>query len=276
MDRPGDTAALLRFLITQLDDELESGRSRFTPPLLLRLDGVDVACAVDGVDLKVKPLEGHPVSVLRCVTAPPEWFGVGVLTGGWSHWPGRESVRVRVTSFVCRDGTELAAVRSEGAELQLIEGRGFGPALDTLRRVLQLPTDPPDVTIAEWLTKCWLMLVAKQTKRGRRAPKLSWPEAAALHPALGVTGARPDELAVVALDAAAAMTWERFRQLHVAEGSDEAAWMDDGMFARWQVHGHPPIAELLRRAGRRLTPAARRDVEATLTAWGLLDSASVA
>jgi hypothetical protein len=254
---------LLRFLITKLDDELESGLTRVAPPVLLRLDGVDVACAVGGVDLKVKPLDGHPAEVLRCFTAPPEWFAVGVLTGGWAHSPGAESVRVRVTSLVCRDGTELSAVRRAGEELELMEERGFGNVPDTLRRVLGLPTDPPDVTIVEWLAKCWLMVIAKRAKRGKRAPKLSWSDAAALHPSLDT-----EEMAT--------MSWERFRQLYAADGSEEAAWMDEGMFARWQVHGYPPVAELLDRAARRLTPEARRAVERALTAWGLLDSASVA
>ncbi|MEY2474918.1 MAG: hypothetical protein QOG87_233 [Actinomycetota bacterium] len=263
MDRPGDTAALLRFLIGEMDDELESGRASVTPPVLLRLDGVDVACAVGGIDLRVKPLDGHPAQVLRCFTAPPEWFAIGVLTGGWAHAPDAESVRVRVTSLMCRDGTELSAVRRSGEGLAFMEERGIGNVPDTLRRVLGLPTDPPDVTIAEWLAKCWLMVIAKQAKRGKRSPKLSWSEAAALHPALDA-----GEMA--------AMSWERFRQLHAERGSDEAAWMDDGMFARWQVHGYPPVAELLKRAARRLTPEARVEVETALTGWGLLDGASVA
>ena len=262
MDRPADTAALLRFLITKLDDELEAGRARVTPPVLLRLDGVEVACAVGGVDLKVKPLDGHPAQVLRCFTAPPEWFAVGVLTGGRAHAPGVEPVRVRVTSLVCRDGTELSAVR-KGDELEFMEERGFGNVPDTLRRVLGLPTDPPDVTIVEWMAKCWLMVIAKHAKRGKRAPKLSWPDAAALHPSLDA-----DEMAT--------MSWERLRQLYAERGSEEAAWMDAGMFARWQVHGHPPVADLLKRAARRLAPDALAAVEQRLAGWGLLDGASVA
>lgn len=262
MDRPADTAALLRFLITELDADLEAGRARVAPPVLLRLDGVDVACAVGGVDLKVKPLDGHPAQVLRRFTAPPEWFAVGVLTGGRAHAPGVEPVRVRVTSLMCRDGTELSAVRN-GEELSFMEGRGFGNVPDTLRRVLGLPTDPPDVTIVEWMAKCWLMVIAERAKRGRRASKLSWSEAAALCPTLDA-----EEMAT--------MSWERFRQLAVCDGSEEAAWMDEGMFARWQVHGHPPVTELLKRAARRLTPDALAAVEEVLTDWGLLDGASVA
>ena len=262
MDRPADTAALLRFLITEMDDDLESGRARVAPPVLLRLDGVDVACAVGGIDLRVKPLEGHPAEVLRGFIAPPEWFAVGVLTGGWAHAPDTESVRVRVTTLLCRDGTALDAVRPVGGDLRFMDGCGTGAVPDTLRRVLGLPTDPPDVTITEWLAKCWLMVIAKGAKRGKREPKLSWPDAAALHPTLDA-----DEIAT--------MTWERFRQLQAERGSEDAAWMDDGMFARWMVHSHPPITELLPRAARRLTPSAAAAVESTLRGWGLLDDPRV-
>jgi hypothetical protein len=270
MDGPGDIAALLRFLITRMDEGVEAGDAGVAPPALLRLDGADVACAVGGIDLHVKPLEGHPAEVLAGFTAPPEWFGVGVITGGWQHAPGVDRVRVRITSFVCRDGTELAAVRAGGEDLRFMEERGEVRVLDTLRRVLELPTNPPDVSIAEWLAKCWLELIVRRATRGRRAPKLAWRDAAALHPAIAVVGARPDELATVAPRAAPSMRWERLRRLHASRGDELAAWMDDGMFARSMVHGHPPVADLMKRAARRLTPDARARVEATLELWGLL------
>ncbi|MEY2565997.1 MAG: hypothetical protein QOE35_526 [Actinomycetota bacterium] len=273
MDGPGDIPALLRFLITGMDEDVEAGEAPVAPPALLRLDGADVACAVDGIDLHVKPLEGHPAEVLAGVTAPPEWFGIGVITGGWQHAPGVERVRVRIISFVCRDGTELAAVRTEGEDLRFMEGRGEGQVPDTLRRVLGLPTNPPDVSIAEWLAKCWLERILQRAKRGGRAPKLAWRDAAALHPAIAVVGARPDELATVAPRTATSMRWERFRRLQAAHGDALAAWMDDGMFARQMVHGRPPVDLLLRRASRRLTPDARARVEATLEEWGLLAAA---
>jgi hypothetical protein len=66
------------------------------------------------------------------------------------------------------------------------------------------------------------------------------------------------------------MRWERLRRLHASRGDELAAWMDDGMFARSMVHGHPLVADLMKRAARRLTPDARARVEATLELWGLL------
>jgi hypothetical protein len=265
MERPGDTADLLHFLIQRMDDEIESGEARVEPPLLLRLDGADVACATDGIDLHVKRLDGHPAEVLTGFVAPPEWFGVGVLTGGWGHEPGKERYRVRVTSFMCRDGAELAAMRADGSgELRFLEGRSDGLVADTLRRVLELPTNPPDVSVEEWFARCWLDAIVAGTKRGKRAAKLGWQEAAELHPALASMGAASD------------FSWERVRQRVAAEGSEMAAWMDEGMFARSTVYGRPSVDLLLSRAERRLTPDARRRVHALLREWGLLDRSSVA
>jgi hypothetical protein len=142
MDCTGVVAELLHFLIRRLDEAFESGAPPDALPLLLRLDGADVACATDGVDLHIKSFEGHPAQFLAGFTAPPEWFGVGVVTGGWAYEPGQEQARVRVTSFVCRDGTELTAIRRTGGKLEVLEGRGEGEVLDTLRRVVGLPTGP--------------------------------------------------------------------------------------------------------------------------------------
>ena len=279
MEGPESVVELLSFLVRQMDEDLESGRSSIQPPALLRLDGADVACAVGGVDLHAKPFEGHPAEVLAGFIAPPEWFGVGVLVTGWQHdlTGQREKVRARITTIMCRDGSVVDAVRTEAEGLKMMGGDAVGLVPDTLRRVLGLSTAPPAPgDLEEWMAKCWLQIVLTHTRRGKRAPKLRWREVAALHPAIDTVRADPADLAEVAPALATNMTWERFRQIHADDGDDLAAWMDEGMFARWSVQGHPPVAELLRRAQRRLTPEARIRVEATLEEWGLLDRASAA
>jgi hypothetical protein len=270
MDRPGDVAELLEFLVRELDDDYESGTGRVPLPALLRLDGVDVATAAGGVDLHAKPLDGHPVDVLTGFTAPPEWFGIGVAVTGWSHEDGRRD-RARITTLICRDGNEIGGLRVTGQALRIIHDHGVGPVPDTLRRVLGLPTPAPDVTLVEWMAKCWLEIVIRRAKRGKRTAKLTWREAAVLHPAIDTVGAEAEDLPDVAPALAANMRWERFRQLHAADDAD-AAWMDEGMFASWMVHGRPPLSVLLRRASKRLTPNAVCNVEATLAAWGLIDA----
>lgn len=279
MEGPGSVVELLSFLVRQVDEDLESGRSSIQPPALLRLDGADVACAVGGVDLHAKPFEGHPAEVLAGFTAPPEWFGVGVLVTGWQHdlTGRREKARARITTIVCRDGAAVDAVRTEADGLRMTEGDAVGFVPDTLRRVLGLPTAPPAPgDLEEWMAKCWLQIVLTQTKRGKRAPKLRWREVAALHPAIDTVGADPADLAAVAPELATKMTWERFRRIHAEDGDDVAAWMDEGMFARYEVGGRPPVAELVRSARTRLSPAALARVEETLLEWGLLDRAAAA
>ena len=267
-DHPGDIADLLEFLVRELDERYESGTATVPLPALLRLDGAEVATAVGGVNVHVKPLDGHPAQVLAGFTAPPEWFAIGVAVTGWSHEDGRRE-RARITSLLCRDGSEVGSLRVRGGELRIMREHSVGVVSDTLRRVLGMPTPPPDVSINEWMAQCWLEIVLRKAKRGKRAPKLTWRAAAALHPAIDTVGAEAEDLPEVAPALAAQMRWERFRQLHAADDPD-AAWMDEGMFARAMVHGRPPISVLLQRASRRLTPDARSTVEATLAEWGLL------
>lgn len=273
MDAPSDVSELLEFLVRRLDEEYESGTSSVPLPALLRLDGAEVATAVGGVSLHNKPLDGHPVAVLTGFTAPPEWFGIGVVVTGWSHEHG-ERHRARITTMLCRDGSEIGGIRVSGRDLQVIHEHAVGPVADTLRRVLDLATPPPDVSINEWMAKCWLEIVIANARRGKRTRKLTWRETAALHPAIETVGAEAEDVAEVAPALAANMRWERFRQLHSLDEPD-AAWMDEGMFARSMVHGRPPIDTLLRRASKRLTAEALRGVEAALADWGLLGAATV-
>jgi hypothetical protein len=189
------------------------------------------------------------------------------------HDDGRRE-RARITTLLCRDGSEVGAVRVDGRDLRILTEHSVGVVSDTLRRVLELPTPPPDVSLTEWMAQCWLEIVIRSAKRGKRAKKLAWREAAALHPAIDTVGAEAEDLPDVAPALAANMRWERFRQLHAADDPD-AAWMDEGMFARTMVHGRPPLDTLLDRASRRLTAEAARRVEATLAGWGLLDAAAV-
>ena len=166
-------------------------------------------------------------------------------------------------------------MRIDRDDLQVLTEPSVGMVSDTLRRVLGLATPPPDVSIDEWMAVCWLEIVIARARRGKRAPKLSWPEVAALHPAIEVMAVSPAELTAAAPEAAAAMRWERLRQAYAAADA-RASWMDEGMSTRWMVYGRPTLDELLRRAAKRMTADARAAVEATLAGWGLLGRASVA
>ena len=266
---------LLRLLVAQLDAGLQEAES--DEAWLLRLDSVDA----EGGNLGLKPLDGHPSDVLMGFTAPADWFAVGVASDGWVHSlepaPRVARQRMRMITLVARDGSEVAAIRRYGNdELDFLPGLGEGQLADVLRRVLELPTAPPDVPIGELLAKFWLQRIIAGAKRSRHAAKLSWEKAAALHPAMELTDkpVTANNLAAVGADIAGRMDWERLRQQAARGGGADAgtaAWMDTGMFARWQIDGRPPLADLMRRASHRLTPPASARVAETLAGWGLLE-----
>jgi hypothetical protein len=178
--------------------------------------------------------------------------------------------------LAARDGSVASAIRRFGHdELEFPPGPGEGALLDVLRRVLRLPTPPPDVGLGELFAKLWLEEIVSAGRRSRHSPKLSWERAAALHAALRVRD-RPstaNNLVALGSELATATSWERLRQAWArgsGAGARDAAWMDAGMFARCMVEGRPPVEDLLRRATHRLTPAAAKKVREALAAWGLL------
>jgi hypothetical protein len=184
--------------------------------------------------------------------------------------------------LVCRNGFEVGGVHKVGEPLELLEEHPVGIVPDTLRRVLELPTAPPAVPIDEWLALLWLSRVVGAARRGKRQPKLSWEEAAALHPLTDLAEAEcgveltPNQLVVDGPRMASRLDWDRMRAVYARDGDERAAWMDAGMFARWMIGSYPPMSVLLGRAARRLTKQAAADVSAALSGWGLLAAASVA
>ena len=101
----------------------------------------------------------------------------------------------------------------------------------------------------------------------------TWPALARLHPAAGPhgdpTGAAlpPVELAAAAGMLAAAWPWHRLRGDPGAVPvpgarpvSGLAAWMDDGMWARWLLSHLPAVDDLLSAVGALLPPSLGRTV----------------
>ena len=235
----------------------------------------------------------HPLDVLVGFRAPATWAGLGVVCFGWaspvaptdldadrhtttgprpSQHPDRR--RVRVTTLVGRDGEERATATLDDGSV--VDEPGTGTVTDALRRCLGLPTEPPPVGTAELFAAVWL---AELAAGGR--PR-SWPEAALRHPALQLLAGRfprpqPEELIGCGRSLHRTMTWERLRQraadgrmdLDVGIDAPTAAWMDDGMFARWVLGSVPPLPRLLADAAAVLSPDVVRRVRRTLRAWNL-------
>jgi hypothetical protein len=144
-----------------------------------------------------------------------------------------------------------------------------GRLLDCLRRCFALPTSPPPVEPAYLMATAWLISVLEATAEPG-ATRLTWSEVTRLHPLARVlAGDLPDGCSHLAPAlcrlVASAWTWDDYRRLASDSDclgelcpSDLAAWMDDGMFARWMLGSLPDTEELLTAARVALVPSAAR------------------
>lgn len=228
----------------------------------------------------------HPLDHLLGFVAPPTWTGLGLVCFGWASPPsvdgcgGRPSEhperrRVRVVSLLDRSGEERATATLDDGTV--VDEPGAGTVSDALRRCLGLATPAPPVGSGELFAAMWLSSIASSRRR------LTWAEAVMLHPAMQLlarsAGRRPqvEELVSSGRSLARAMPWGELR-LRAASGvkdggigvsADLAAWMDDGMFARWVLGGLPPFTPLLRRCSTVLAPEVLRRLRRSLRAWNL-------
>jgi hypothetical protein len=232
---------------------------------------------------RVLPDGAHPLDHLLGFVAPPSWSALGLVCYGWASPPsdtgGRPSKhpdrrRVRVVTLLHRNGEERATAALDDGSV--VDEAGVGTVADALRRCLGLPTLPPPVSTAELFAALWLGRVAAQPSR------VSWAEAARLHPAMEALAAgghrpQPEELVAAGRALHHSLLWGELR-LRAAAGrrdpgvevpADLAAWMDDGMFARWVLGGLPPFNSLLHRCSRVVAPEVYRRLRRTLRGWNV-------
>jgi len=220
--------------IVTLVDAAVADRGWHRPHLLLAVEGHDEHGALD---LRVRELSDgvHPVDELLGLCAPASWTAMGAVTYGWaapldgpatrpSAHPDR--CRARVTSIVDRTGLE--AVTTALDDGRVIDDPGVGVLGDVLRRCLGAPTAPPP-PLRELMNVLWVEALLADATSIRR-----WDDALASQPPV--------------------TTWTHLRHLaRDAPGFGAlAAWMDDGMFARWLLGGHPSLGQLLDNADARL------------------------
>ena len=233
----------------------------------------------------------HPLEVLMGFRAPLHWRLLGVsCTGQARHVrrtrrsPGTlpEGDAVTVTLLVDRDGDAACVVR-KGDEVTPMPGRPEGTVADACRRALGLPTAPPPGTTLGLWTLNWLDRVVEVATRADAGSRLTtWPQVAELHAAVGpltgaVTGVSgPAALAASAQALAEAWTWARLRdepavvELPGRPPSPQlAAWMDDGMWARWLLSRLPGRDDLLAAVHALLPARLAEGVHVVArTAWG--------
>jgi hypothetical protein len=188
--------------------------------------------------LYLRPLDR--VDELLGFDAPASWAVFGVVAagtaatlGGWSR-----PQPVEIAHLVHRDGTTTTRLRGPDGDTVPTTGTD-GAVPELCRRVLGMatppPAQPPDVLLdALWLDAVCTAVLARDA--GDPPPR--WDALASLHPVGGPTVPAP--------------RWGALRrraalgQLGVPGITKaDAAWMDDGMFARWSLSGVPDAADLL-------------------------------
>jgi hypothetical protein len=272
--------------------------------LALAADADLSAAAVGGALLRISDLApaaraftwislegGHPLEVLMGFRAPRHWRLIGVSCTGEARQvrrarrsPGTlpEGDAVTVTLLVDRGGDAACVVR-RGDEVTPMPGRPEGTVADACRRALDLPTaPPPGSTLGLW-TLTWLDRLVDVASRADACSRLTtWAQVAELHPAVGrLTGeiagvSGPAALAASAWALAETWTWARLRadpavvELPGRPPSPQlAAWMDDGMWARWLLSRLPGRADLLAAVRALLPVRLAEGVEVvTQAAWG--------
>lgn len=241
------TIDTLTGLVAEIDDLCES-RGWGSPPQL-----IGVIATRDGLEVGWHELDQFPIPLLLGFTAPDEWLAVGVALEDDGPPPARS------IAVVSRDGPMVTAMRTDAGLFAMPEP--LGPLADTLRRAMRLPTAPAEESMAAYaaaLLTGTLVEIGGRA-RGRRLGMSTVLAMVEVANKLVVTG-----------------DWGMLRA-RIADGSvggtnlwpEWAAWMDDGMAARWLTDGITPHDELLERARRAVTRPAWRLMTAALARWGL-------
>ncbi|HEX2850054.1 MAG TPA: hypothetical protein VHN98_05860 [Acidimicrobiales bacterium] len=251
----------------------------------------------------------HPMEHLLGFVAPDEWYALGVVSFGWaspmSHDDSGyrttirpslhpERVRVRSVFLAARDGSEAST--TELADGRVLDTPGEGTIADAVRRALALPTKPAEEPLNALMTSMWLeqALIAAEEwweearenggrgARGRRSGP-DWSDLASLHPVLARARARGVRTPSSRLDDvgrlfAENIGWADVRWESITGAApwgievepDLAAWMDEGMYARWLLAEHPSVDALAERLRALVSRDCVRKLDACLEAWGLL------
>ncbi|TML14172.1 MAG: hypothetical protein E6G39_08795 [Actinobacteria bacterium] len=234
---PRSRSELLREIASLLlDDEIEG-------PLAVAL-----ADYSDGgpFDLSVRALPSNdPITALFGFLAPDEWVVFGVVTGGSAHHLDTcdgEPIPVRVAYLLDRRGLEVSVAKTGDAGAPMLidlygDPASLGRVPDTCRRVLGLPTSPPEADTQLLWALDWLdRVIADVIGRDLGAPPLGWRAIDLLH------RGRPSRVApwsIIRRECAAGLL-----EIGGISASD-AQWMDDGMFSRQALAEYPELCETL-------------------------------
>jgi hypothetical protein len=217
----------------------------------------------EALDLGLGPIPGvgHPADALVGFRAPDDWDGVGLASAGTLHHgrgPEPQRSRGRFTTLALRDRPGATLVERDDGGTELLEGDPVGWVVDVLRRVLGLPTAPPEGSTALLIDVWWLDAMVRELldHPGRHH---GWRWMARAHPLCPpATVPEPEELQARASAEALARPWSRLRGvlagrelpagsigLPVGRVLSGEEWFDDGALSRWVLRGTLPPDVLL-------------------------------
>ena len=258
------------------------------PPLLIGLtdDGVDDVNPPAPVPGSSGTDPADLVASLVGFDAPAEWEAMAVVVEGraWALDEGAADPRpVRLTHVVDRDGGVASVLRHAGEEPVLGGADGQGRLVDVCRRALGLATAPPPEESTELWALFWMDGLLARAARGETP---AGPIAAArAHPAIEMVARHEPDLVDLAAERLVrlgrifgqARDWPHLRSAAVAGewpvehlDPEGAAWMDDGMFARWVTADLPRLEDFLAELDGLLPEKAMTGVRAVLAQWDLL------
>lgn len=258
------------------------------PPLLIGLtdEGVDQgdppvpwpgAAGTDPTDL---------VASLVGFDAPEDWSAMAVVVQGRS-WvlddQGTDPRPVRLTHVVDRSGAVATVLRHAGDPPTVRADDGEGRLVDVCRRALGRPTAPPPPDSTALWALLWLDGIVARIARGERIRGLV--HAARAHPAIEIVAEHEPGLLDEAIGRLVRLgrlmgvqrPWSKLRQAAAAGtwavddlSPTGAAWMDDGMFARWLLGGFPSFDDYLAELGELVPESVGEGIREVLDQWELL------
>jgi len=238
---------------------------------------VGIAIGTDGVDLHLRPIGCHvPAAEQLCgFDAPAHWDVVGIVARGLARPLAAGAMprgEVVVVHLQARSGASCSMIGAAPGPLQPAGAACGGRLVDVCRRTLGLPTDPPDTPPLQWWAARWLdLLVGVAGLELHR----SGHELVGHFP--GPPPAAPadlDDLEAHGLRLGRTTAWSSLRAA-AAAGTlavpgitpGHAAWMDDGMFARWALDALPSCHTSLAELEPRLPPTLAHRLRRLLQVW---------
>jgi hypothetical protein len=259
------------------------------PPMLIGLtdEGVDDMNPPAPVPGSSGTDPADLVASLVGFDAPAEWEAMAVVVQGrsWALDDRSADPRpVRLTHVVDRHGGLASVIRHAGEEPMVRTETGEGRLIDVCRRCLGLTTAPPPSDSTALWALLWLDHLLARAARGERLRGLV--AAARAHPGVEMVAEHEPKLVDMAAERLVrigrmmgeARNWAHLRRAASAGewpvenlAPDGAAWMDDGMFARWVLAEFPLLDEYLEELDRLLPASTVIAVRAVLAEWDLLD-----